>query len=209
MTEVNAVPPEVTPRSLILQSPAYARVQLRGLRFPFPVVAEVIKGDCELLVPGQMRASHDGAWHTIRPLESPRLLLAERARVAFRQLPPSGRQAEAGERRHKPIASTLALAVFRAPQRPWRLASASQELRIDCPGRLSRSLMSEGESFVDLVATQRLMRALFDLAGTGGQAARAGCYGFPDRARLEDAIYDRFGVNSALLQRLLDSRWQS
>ncbi|WP_147311552.1 hypothetical protein [Cupriavidus taiwanensis] len=209
MTEVNAVPPEVAPRSLILQSPAYARVQLRGLRFPFPVVAEVIKGDCELIVPGQMRASHDGVWHTIRPLESPRLVLAERARVAFRQLPLSGRQAEAGERRHKPIASTLALAVFQSPQRPWRLASASQELSMDRPGRLSRSLMSEGESFVDLVATQRLMRALFDLAGAGSQSRLTECYGFPDRARLEDAIYDRFGVNAALLHRLLDSRWQS
>lgn len=201
--------PGTAPLSLILQSPPYARVHLRGLRFPFPVVAEVIEGDCEINVPGQMRAAHDGGWHAIRPLESPRLVLAERARVAFRQLPLPCQPVPVEERPHKPIASTLALAVFQAPQKPWRLASASQELRINHAGRLSRTLLSEGESFVDLVVTQRLMRVLFDLAGADWQAARGRCYGFPDRARLEDAIYDRFGVNAALLHRLLDIRWQS
>ncbi|KUE87983.1 hypothetical protein ASL20_14915 [Cupriavidus necator] len=198
--------PEVAPLSLILQSPAYARVHLRGLRFPFPVIAEVIEGDCELNVPGQMRATHDGGWHAIRPLESPHLVLAERARVAFRQLPWSGQRIRVEERSHKPIASSLAMAVFQAPQKPWRLASASRELRIDQAGQLSRTLLSEGESFVDLVATQRLMRALFDLAGADREAARVGSYGFPDRARFEDAIFDRFGVNASLLHRLLNGR---
>lgn len=200
--------PENALRSIILRSPAYARVHLRGLRFPFPVVAEVIEGDCELNVPGQMRASQDGVLHWIRPLESPRLVLAERARVAFRQLPLFGQpvQSDVGVRPHKPIACIVALAVFQSPEKPWRLATASRELRIDHPERLSRTLMSEGESFVDLVATQRLMRALFDLADTDSQAARAGFYGFPDRARLEDAIFDRFGVNRSLLHRLLNIR---
>ncbi|WP_349606968.1 hypothetical protein [Cupriavidus sp. DF5525] len=201
-----AVQPEAALRSIILQSPAYARVHLRGLRFPFPVVAEVIEGDCELNVPGQMRANQDSVLHSIRPLESPRLVLAERARVAFRQLPGQPVQSDARERPHKPIACIVALAVFQSPQKPWRLATASRELRIDHPGRLSRTLMSEGESFVDLVATQRLMRALFDLAEGDCQAARAGFYGFPDRARLEDAIFDRFGVDPSLLHRLLNIR---
>ncbi|MCY1209757.1 hypothetical protein D9M72_214200 [compost metagenome] len=98
------------------------------------------------------------------------------------------------------------MAVFQAPQKPWRLASASRELRIDQAGQLSRTLLSEGESFVDLVATQRLMRALFDLAGADREAARVGSYGFPDRARFEDAIFDRFGVNASLLHRLLNGR---
>lgn len=200
------MPPEVAPLSLILQSPAHARVHLRGLRFPFPVVAEVIEGDCELNVPGQMRATRDGGWHTIWPLESPRLVLAERARVAFRQLRLSGPSVQAGARPRKPVASALALVVFQSPYEPWRLASASRKLCIDAPGRLSRALLGEGESFMDLVATQRLMRALFDMAGADGNAARAGCYGFADRASLEDAIFDRFGVNALLLHRLLNRR---
>lgn len=200
------MPPDISHQSLILHSPGPSCVHLRGLRFAFPVVAEVIEGDCKVFLPGRMLASHHGVLHEIRPLESPRLVLAKRARVAFRPLsaPAHPVQARMAGKPYKPAASALALAVFESPHKPWQLASASKELRFDQVGRLSRTLMSEGESFLDLVSTQRLMRALFDLAEADWPATRGEYYGFPDRARLENAIFDRFGVNTSLLHRLLN-----
>lgn len=196
---------------LLVHSVGASVVHLRGLRFPFTVSVQICEGACSIEVPGQMLAGSATRVRIIEPLEVPRVTLAGQAQVSFRALAGdalraplhSGRMPHA--RTQKPVASALALAVFSAPHWPWGRDTASTALRFHSSSRLSRALMQEGESFADLVTTQRLMRFLFDACCYCRKMPDLAHYGFPDHCALDIALHEHFGVMPQLLRRMLSA----
>ncbi len=197
--------PPTQPWTLALHVSGLQRLQLEGLRFPFPVAAQILRGHCEVAVPGQMLDPTGD--RLIRALDYTSVSLKQEARIVFRSLrlqaPLSAAPGRHAKRQHKPVASALAATVFALPGHPWCVDNALQALRLDDGGSLTHRLLREGESFRELVATQRLMRLLFDRCAAAPNEGSAASYGFPDRCRLENALYDRFGIEPALLFRLL------
>ncbi|MBU68635.1 MAG: hypothetical protein CL858_24875 [Cupriavidus sp.] len=59
---------------------------------------------------------------------------------------------------------------------------------------ISRKLLQENESLRQVALRQRLNRLLFDVL-SARYAGVPAVYGFVDRCRLENAVYDRFGVS--------------
>ncbi len=196
---------------LLVRSVGASVVHLRGLRLPFAVSVEACEGECGIEVPGQMVAGSVAGIRIIEPLEVPRITLASQAQLTLRALTGDTLRAPLQSTRtphassQKPVTSALALAVFSAPHWPWRRDTASTALRFKGSSQLSRALMQEGESFVDLVTTQRLMRFLFDSCCYCRKIRALALYGFPDHCALDIALHERFGVMPRLLRQMLSA----
>jgi hypothetical protein len=195
-------------------------LHLRNLRFAFPVLASVEEGVCGLSVAGFTRTVRATNCRLLAPLEVVTLSVPWRARVSLDKVDvaslleeaPSSRRArngsqhpgcrDAGHRAfpRKPLTMEVSSAVFFAPHLGWRLASAPSLLSAVAGTKISRGLLQEGESFRQIVMTQRLMRFLFDLSTLGTTRTEGEDYGFPDRCRLENAFHDQFGVSIDLLR---------
>ncbi|SOY77500.1 conserved hypothetical protein [Cupriavidus taiwanensis] len=190
--------PAWSAQGLVLRSVGEDPVNLRGLRFPFAVSVQVLAGTCNIAVPGQMLARSSSGDRTIEILKVSDLTLYRQAEVSFQAVAcnadrgpsPTARNGYASSQ--KPVTSSLALSVFLAPHRRWCRAMASAALGFHRSSELSAALMKEGESFMDVVTTQRLMRFLFD--GCCSTVTACALYGFPDRFSLNIELEDRFGV---------------
>lgn len=190
---------------LLLPSPTSQRLQLHGLCFPFPVATELEHGRCEeVFVQGQMQLVGAPAPQLIWPLEIVNLVIAPHSRMLFHMLKPGDIQAipTLSAPRRRPITVALALEVFQAPQCDWHAGPAARAINIDGRTALSRKLLSEGQCLREIVITQRLMRLLFDLSNGLAPLQTPARYGFPDRSRIEDALYDRFGLSATLLRQM-------
>nr|WP_315598904.1 hypothetical protein [uncultured Cupriavidus sp.] len=137
----------------------------------------------------------------IPPLELVNVRVALDSRVSFRRLlPPHPHAAPQWARsRDKPVTAALSLAVFGRPDAAWHAGAATLTLGLKSSASLSRRLLKEGECLRDIVVTQRLMRVLFDLADGKPLSLAPHRYGFPDRCRLENALFDRFRLVPDLL----------
>ena len=186
---------------LVLSGSRRNRLQVRGLRFPFPVAAEIECGECAVWLPGEMRDPDALAPEWIPPLELVNVGVAPDSRVSFRRLLPSDPHAtpQRAPSRDKPVTAALSFAVFGLPDAAWHAGAATLALGLNSSAMLSRQLLKEGECLRDIVITQRLMRVLFDLAGGQPLSLAPHRYGFPDRCRLENALFDRFCLIPDLL----------
>jgi hypothetical protein len=99
------------------------------------------------------------------------------------------------------MTARISLAVFMAPHLDWRLSSAAAIAANMSRPVLSRKLLQESESLRDVVRIQRLSRFAFDVLSSGPDPLAAS-YGFCDRCRLANAVYDHFGVSVTSLVRI-------
>ncbi|WP_042883279.1 hypothetical protein [Cupriavidus necator] len=191
-------------------------IGIRNIQLPFPIRVVVEAGTCEVSMRGFTRAVRHGESRLIPALEEVSLTLLRQAKVTLTIVPESGPGFPAPGRdqgrvssspstddlrQRKPATAGISLAVFTSPQSDWGLSSAAACLgKLD--GRwLSRKLLQECSSLRQLVRTQRLSRFVFDLLCSATQSSAAS-YGFTDRCRLENAVYDQFGISVAVLARL-------
>lgn len=188
---------------LLLSNSRRTRLQARELRFPFPVAANIEGGECAVWLPGEMRDSDARAPKWIPPLERISVTVAPKCRVSFRlQLSsPSHAMVNLITSRNKPITAALSLAIFLLPDAAWHAGAAALAVGLDSSAILSRLLLKEGECLREIATTQRLMRALFDLADGKPLSLAPHRYGFLDRCRLENALFDRFGLMPDMLVR--------
>ncbi|WP_133303110.1 hypothetical protein [Cupriavidus lacunae] len=188
-------------------------IGIRNIRFPLPIRVDVETGACEVSMRGFTRTVRCGESRLIPALEEVSLTLLRQARVTLTILPESGRGQDRGAfnlsvddlRERKPATAGISLAVFASPQLDWGLSSAAACLgKLD--GRwLSRKLLQECSSLRQLVRAQRLSRFVFDILSSAAKSS-AVSYGFSDRCRLENAVYDQFGISVAALSRLSSAR---
>ncbi|SOZ33471.1 conserved hypothetical protein [Cupriavidus taiwanensis] len=201
------------PRQITLGSAALGTTAIRNLQFPLAVRVDVESGACELSMRGFTRTVRHGEARLIPALEEVSLTLLRQARLTLTMLPECGldpgrehcQPAPNDPWKRRPATAGLSLAVFAAPQLDWGLTSAAACLgKLD--GRsLSRKLLQECSSLRQLVKTQRLARFIFDLMASA-RPASAASYGFTDHCRLENAVYDQFGMSISALSRLSRSR---
>jgi len=186
---------------LILANARRTPLQILGLCFPFPVAADIENGECAVCLPGEMVDADLTASKWIPPLARVSVAVAPGGRIAFRrQIAPSSHAVQdLISSRNKPITAALALAIFLRPDTAWHAGAATFAVGLDSGANLSRRLLKEGECLRDIATTQRLMRALFDLADGKPLSLAPHRYGFIDRCRLENALFDRFGLTPDLL----------
>jgi len=206
---------------LMISGIEHGAVHLRNLRFAFPISIRVENGICGLSLGGYTRSIYATETRLIAPLEMITLTIEKRSRIVIAAIDigeegpsilgrvdsnPRSRIHTRPNATYWPIrrrlAQVVATAVFDAPHLNWRLSSAPIYLTTN-ETNISRTLMQEGESFREIVRTQRLMRLLFDTYHYGQRWLASCAYGFPERCRLENAAYDHFGITPELLSRVL------
>lgn len=189
---------------------------IRNLRFPLPVRIEVGAGTCEVLLRGYTRTICAGEWRVLPALEPISVTLLHGASLGLKLVSgtPVPWQTNASDllqghlalladdiRQRKPLTAALSAAVFHDPHTDWQLSTASIKLG-HCTGRrLAAKLHQEGESFRILVRTQRLVRISMDLMASR-YVRSSGAYGFRDRCRLENTLYDHLGISVDALANL-------
>ncbi|MBP0624366.1 hypothetical protein [Cupriavidus consociatus] len=197
------------PAHITLGAAALGTTAIRNLQFPLPVRIDVESGACELSMRGFTRTIRHGEARLVPALEEVSLTLLRQARVTLTMLPECGvdpgrercRPSTDDSWKRRPATAGLSLAVFASPQLDWGLSSAAACLGKMDGRSLSRKLLQECSSLRQVVKTQRLSRFLFDLMASARQASAAS-YGFPDQCRLENAVYDQFGISISALSRL-------
>lgn len=107
------------------------------------------------------------------------------------------------ERVPKPLTLVIALLVFLQPQRQWTRGEIAAHLSLPVPV-LSRRIFAEGSSLRQTVLDHRLSRLFWDLPMLDKIDPDVGfAYGLPDRSRLEDLMFDRYGLSLDQLRRSL------
>ena len=165
------------------------------------MAADINGGECAVWLPGEMVDYDIRTSKQIPPLERVSVTVASGGQIAFRRQLPSPPHVleDFIPSRNKPITATLALAVFLRPDAAWHAGAATLAVGLENSTNLSRRLLKEGECLRDITATQRLMRALFDLADGKPLSLAPHRYGFLDRCRLENALFERFGLTPDML----------
>jgi len=204
------------PGRVVLSGLSAEIVHIRNLQFPFPVRLDVEAGLCDVSIRGFTRTLRVGDARILPGLEQASIALLRQARLALTIVPEPaaltlGLAADRnGEPvslviddvlRRKPLTACISLAVFMAPHSDWRLSSAGAVAGIPSGPLLSRKLLQESQSLRDMVRIQRLSRFVFDtLLSVPDRLASS--YGFSDRCRLENAVYDHFGISVESLARI-------
>lgn len=196
-------------------------VHVKNLRLPFPLEFAVERGACRMSSSSFSRVIPLGSCRVLPALVAVCLTIPYRAKALLKPIDggspsglvptiPSLRRTANGVlfddvRHYKPTTASLSLAVFNDPDRDWTLASASLILAKTGNRKLSQMLLQEGESFRQVVKTQRLTRLFFD-ALTSNRRRQPERYGFEDQCYLENAFFDLFGIAPDMLATLAGHR---
>lgn len=193
---------------------------VRRLSFPFPVVCEAsgpdawgtskryagrLRNATKVRVPPLLTFDIGILGNTTVSITPGLTLMWDSATFMFPPADEAGRTVSAAPSRPaaKPVTHHLALAVFQSPATNWSLDQFATTIGMTKQA-LSRELLKEGESFRQVVRTQRLMRLFFEL----GEIEQiddgiAKTFGFAHRQQLEMAIFEQFDITMKHLQTTL------
>ncbi|SFI00400.1 hypothetical protein SAMN04515618_107180 [Collimonas sp. OK307] len=208
---------------IVIHGGAGRRATIRRLCFPFPIAIEVIEGSVWYMAGGHARLLRQHQRVHSLPFSLCDIGVSINGFVLIQSdvtsiqndscVTCAGRETKILTHQTAqdlsstvPLTHILALRVFRAPHVEWTPSLLASVVAMP-KRKISRQFFSQGESFRQIVHTQRLTRFFCDLhkiAHVDDSVARK--YGFAHVDRLEDAVYEQFDLTLDCLRHMFGCR---